>query len=132
MVLFACSRKLSLWSLRGVSGPSHLHLDLGSNLHPHPRHRAGSHRGLPGVQVTDAEGMREQGISPSEVAQIVSKTFNDMIFIHGHVHCDPHSANLLVCKDKHGKVIPTASGGSVLDETGQGVGCLQIHACWAA
>ena len=71
------------------------------------------------MQVTDAEGMREQGISPSEVAQIVSKTFNDMIFIHGHVHCDPHSANLLVRKDKHGKVIWTAPGPVLEHSSGQ-------------
>ena len=54
--------------------------------------------------MTDAEGMKARGISPSEVAQIVSATFNDMIFIHGHVHCDPHAANLLVHKGKNGKV----------------------------
>ena len=58
-----------------------------------------------GVQVTDAEGLKAAGIQPAEVARLVSRTFCDMIYLHGHVHCDPHAANLFVRKQQ-GKVRP--------------------------
>lgn len=35
------------------------------------------------------------GVSPRSLAQLVSETFNEMIFIHGDVHCDPHAANMV-------------------------------------
>lgn len=35
------------------------------------------------------------GVSPHSLAQLVSETFNEMIFIHGDVHCDPHAANMV-------------------------------------
>jgi aarF domain-containing kinase len=38
----------------------------------------------------------------SDVARLVAKTFAEMIFIHGDVHCDPHAANLLVRRSKDG------------------------------
>ena len=39
------------------------------------------------------------GFKPEKVAELVSRTFNEMIFIHGDVHCDPHAANLFLRKD---------------------------------
>lgn len=47
------------------------------------------------VQVTDRPGLARLGIAPGALAQLVSQTFNEMIFIHGDVHCDPHAANLV-------------------------------------
>lgn len=39
--------------------------------------------------------MQRLGVSPHSLAQLVSETFNEMIFIHGDVHCDPHAANMV-------------------------------------
>lgn len=59
---------------------------------------------IDGVQVTDKEGLQRLGVSPRSLAQLVSETFNEMIFIHGDVHCDPHAANMLVRKGAAGDV----------------------------
>ena len=40
--------------------------------------------------------LQEAGLRPQAIAQLVSQTFNEMIFMHGYVHCDPHAANLFV------------------------------------
>ena len=40
------------------------------------------------------------GFKPEKVAELVSRTFNEMIFIHGDVHCDPHAANLFLRQDE--------------------------------
>lgn len=42
--------------------------------------------------------LKEFGFQPEKVAQLVSRTFNEMVFIHGDVHCDPHAANLFLRK----------------------------------
>jgi hypothetical protein len=39
--------------------------------------------------------LQRLGVSPRSLAQLVSETFNEMIFIHGDVHCDPHAANMV-------------------------------------
>ena len=44
--------------------------------------------------------IEEMGFKPEKVAELVSRTFNEMIFIHGDVHCDPHAANLFLRKDE--------------------------------
>ena len=36
------------------------------------------------------------GIQSKDVARIVLQAFNDMLFVHGLVHCDPHAGNVLV------------------------------------
>ncbi|WIA33107.1 hypothetical protein OEZ86_006260 [Tetradesmus obliquus] len=58
---------------------------------------------IEGVQVTDRPGLARLGIAPGALAQLVSQTFNEMIFIHGDVHCDPHAANLLVRRGPAGQ-----------------------------
>ena len=40
------------------------------------------------------------GFKPEKVAELVSRTFNEMIFIHGDVQCDPHAANLFLRKNE--------------------------------
>lgn len=50
---------------------------------------------IDGVRVTDKEALSSLGISPHSLSQLVAETFNEMIFIHGDVHCDPHSANMV-------------------------------------
>lgn len=44
--------------------------------------------------MTDIQALQEMGIAPQAVAQLVSQTFNEMIFIHGDVHCDPHAVRV--------------------------------------
>ena len=41
---------------------------------------------------------------PGELAKLISETFSEMIFTHGHVHCDPHAANMLVRKGGDGRM----------------------------
>jgi predicted unusual protein kinase regulating ubiquinone biosynthesis (AarF/ABC1/UbiB family) len=50
---------------------------------------------IDGLRVTDTAGLEAAGISPRQLSQLVSKTFNEMIFTFGDVHCDPHAANLV-------------------------------------
>ena len=48
-----------------------------------------------------------QGVTscrPGELAKLISETFSEMIFTHGHVHCDPHAANMLVRKGGDGRM----------------------------
>jgi len=52
--------------------------------------------------VTDCEGLQATGLDQRNVAQLVSQTFSEMIFVFGYVHCDPHAANLLV-RNKDGQ-----------------------------
>ncbi|KAL8192894.1 hypothetical protein R6Q57_027342 [Mikania cordata] len=49
-----------------------------------------------GTQVNDLKNIKKLGINPHDIARLVSKTFAEMMFKHGFVHCDPHAANLLV------------------------------------
>ena len=49
-----------------------------------------------GVRVTNNEEIKKFGFSSTKIAQTVFKIFGDMIFVNGHVHCDPHPGNLMV------------------------------------
>ncbi|KAI3748837.1 hypothetical protein L6452_12221 [Arctium lappa] len=51
-----------------------------------------------GAQVNDLKSIQKLGIAPHDIARLVSRTFAEMMFKHGFVHCDPHFANLLVRK----------------------------------
>lgn len=55
-----------------------------------------------GCPITDVAELQRQGIQPQQVAQLVAQVFNEMIFVFGDVHCDPHAANMLVRKDRQG------------------------------
>jgi aarF domain-containing kinase len=46
--------------------------------------------------------MREQGINLKELSNLISESFNHMIFKEGFVHADPHPGNLFVRKDANG------------------------------
>ncbi|GAX83513.1 hypothetical protein CEUSTIGMA_g10938.t1 [Chlamydomonas eustigma] len=78
-------------------GPGRVHV-------PHMHPELSSHRVLTmefigdAVGVTDQKGLKAAGIRASELAKLISQTFGEMIFIHGHVHCDPHAANMMVRK----------------------------------
>ncbi|XP_076911927.1 putative ABC1 protein At2g40090 [Bidens hawaiensis] len=49
-----------------------------------------------GPQVNDLKSIQKLGLNPHDIARLVSRTFAEMMFKHGFVHCDPHAANLLV------------------------------------
>eukprot|EP00741_Cyanophora_paradoxa_P009533 tig00001525_g9233.t1 len=59
-------------------------------------HRVLTMEFIEGHKITDLEGMRGAGIAPRGVARTLLEVFSKMIFIDGHVHCDPHPGNLLV------------------------------------
>ena len=67
-----------------------------------------------GIEVTDRARLEQAGIQPGQVARIVSEAFNDMIFLFGDVHCDPHAANLFVRKlhNKAGPPDTACAGGA--------------------
>ena len=43
---------------------------------------------LAGVGVTDREALQAMGIRTKEVSDLMARAFNEMIFIHGYVHCE--------------------------------------------
>jgi aarF domain-containing kinase len=45
-----------------------------------------------GVYVNDVHAIRAMGLSPIDVARVVSEAFCEQIFVHGIVHADPHFA----------------------------------------
>lgn len=51
---------------------------------------------IDGKSIDDVKGIQELGFRPKTVAYHLNKIFNDQIFVHKFVHCDPHSGNLLV------------------------------------
>jgi len=51
---------------------------------------------IDGIKITDLPAIQRAGIDPQEVAQLVSNTFCEMIYIHGMFHADPHPGNLFV------------------------------------
>ena len=75
---------------------------LASRVHVPAVHRAlSSERVLvmewiEGCRVDDLAGLARLGAPPAAVAAAVVRTFAEMYFIHGFVHCDPHPGNLMV------------------------------------
>lgn len=51
-----------------------------------------------GTPVTHVKKMAEQGIPLKDLSNLISETFNHMIFKAGFVHSDPHPGNLFVRK----------------------------------
>lgn len=55
-----------------------------------------------GAKVNDLEKIKEMGFDTKKIASQILDIFSQMIFIEGHVHCDPHPGNILV-RDFKGK-----------------------------
>lgn len=51
---------------------------------------------MTGVKVSDTESIKEMGLDLKDVAYTLSRAFNEMIFVHGFIHCDPHPGNIFV------------------------------------
>jgi len=52
-----------------------------------------------GAKINDAEGIRKLGLNTVECANLLVDTFSEMIFEHGHIHCDAHPGNILIRND---------------------------------
>jgi aarF domain-containing kinase len=50
---------------------------------------------IDGARVTDGAALDRLGVSRPALAALVAEAFNEMVFIHGDVHCDPHAANMV-------------------------------------
>ncbi len=51
---------------------------------------------VPGVRITDVEGLRAIGVAPADVARRVIDVFCEQVLVHGFFHADPHPGNVLV------------------------------------
>lgn len=51
-----------------------------------------------GVKSNDIEGIKKLGLKNQDVANALIDTFGKMIFLEGHVHCDPHPGNIFIRK----------------------------------
>ena len=60
-----------------------------------------------GSRVDNLEYLSQHDISPVEVSSALSAIFDEMTFISGHLHCDPHLGNVFIRpanpKTNHGK-----------------------------
>jgi predicted unusual protein kinase regulating ubiquinone biosynthesis (AarF/ABC1/UbiB family) len=51
---------------------------------------------LPGIKITDVEGLAAAGIDKQQVAHLLSDVFCHQILVDGFFHADPHPGNILV------------------------------------
>lgn len=59
-----------------------------------------------GGMITDTDYIEKQGIDKQQLTRRLGVLYCDMIFRHGHVHCDPHPGNILVKQtDKGAQII---------------------------
>jgi aarF domain-containing kinase len=49
-----------------------------------------------GFKATDVESIERAGLSRYDVSTLIASVFASQVFGSGHVHCDPHEANVLV------------------------------------
>jgi len=56
-------------------------------------------------KINDAEGIRKLGLNTVECANLLVDTFSEMIFEHGHIHCDAHPGNILIRNDLKNPVL---------------------------
>lgn len=51
---------------------------------------------LPGIKITDVDGLVAAGIDKQEVARLLSEVYCHQILVDGFFHADPHPGNILV------------------------------------
>ena len=56
---------------------------------------------IEGARVDNLEYLSAHDISPREVSTALSAIFNEMTFISGHLHCDPHLGNVFIRPSTH-------------------------------
>lgn len=57
-----------------------------------------------GFKATDIASIEQAGLKKHDVAKLISSVFASQVFESGHVHCDPHEANVLL-RAEHGKPV---------------------------
>ena len=55
-----------------------------------------------GHNITDIEALNAKFGKMHRVTDLLVEIFSRMIFLHGHIHCDPHPGNILVRADAKG------------------------------
>lgn len=55
-----------------------------------------------GGMINDTEYIENNGIDKQQLTRRLGSLYCDMIFKHGHVHCDPHPGNILVKQTDNG------------------------------
>lgn len=51
---------------------------------------------LEGIKISDVPALKAAGIDPQEVAQLLTETYCEQMFVHGLFNADPHPGNFLV------------------------------------
>jgi predicted unusual protein kinase regulating ubiquinone biosynthesis (AarF/ABC1/UbiB family) len=51
---------------------------------------------MEGIKITEVDALRQAGIDPQAVAQLVTDVYCEQLYLHGMFHADPHPGNLLV------------------------------------
>lgn len=57
-----------------------------------------------GYKATDVASIEKAGLKKHDVAKLISSVFASQVFESGHVHCDPHEANVLL-RAENGKPV---------------------------
>jgi predicted unusual protein kinase regulating ubiquinone biosynthesis (AarF/ABC1/UbiB family) len=58
---------------------------------------------MDGIKITDLAGLREAGIDPALVSQLLVEAYCEQVLHHGFFHADPHPGNLLVQRRPSGE-----------------------------
>eukprot|EP01119_Soliformovum_irregulare_P011127 TRINITY_DN2767_c0_g1_i2.p1 TRINITY_DN2767_c0_g1~~TRINITY_DN2767_c0_g1_i2.p1 ORF type:complete len:453 (+),score=105.13 TRINITY_DN2767_c0_g1_i2:110-1468(+) len=73
-----------------------------SNVDSHCSSRVLTSEWIDGVKIDDAEGIRQIGLTPKTVMDLVIEANSYQLFVTGFVHADPHAGNVFV-RVKNGK-----------------------------
>jgi predicted unusual protein kinase regulating ubiquinone biosynthesis (AarF/ABC1/UbiB family) len=58
---------------------------------------------MDGIKITDLAGLREAGLDPARVSQLLVDAYCEQVLRHGFFHADPHPGNLLVQRRPSGE-----------------------------
>jgi predicted unusual protein kinase regulating ubiquinone biosynthesis (AarF/ABC1/UbiB family) len=58
---------------------------------------------MDGIKITDLAALREAGLDPARVSQLLVEAYCEQVLQHGFFHADPHPGNLLVQRRPSGE-----------------------------